>query len=94
MVKYVYYRDGLTPGYVVREKIEEDRLTAEAWDYKRKKWVPDAAAWETIDDQRNNWKLDEDLVDSYIQSIVERFPEYKDWEVKDGSKGAVRKRKG
>lgn len=74
MKKIVYFRDGLIPDYVVREVIDGDTVIAEAWDYKNKKWVPDADAWETIEDGKGNWSLDPEYVDDYIQKMIERFP--------------------
>ena len=91
-MKYAYFRDGTAPGYIVREVIDGDDLTAEAWDYYNEKWVPDAAAWETIDDQRGNWSLDEDYVDEYIQKMIERFPDLKEWSITPNPEGAKRKK--
>ena len=74
MKKYAYYRDGLLPNYVCRLVIDGDEMLAESWDYKGKKWVPDADAWETIQDQRGNWSLDEDYVEEYIEKMLDSFP--------------------
>ena len=74
MKKVAYFRDGLCPQLVVRETVENGVATVEHWDYKDKKWVPDADAWETVDDQRGNWRLDAESVNDYIDEMMQRFP--------------------
>ena len=91
MKKVAYYRDGLIPDYVVRVVIDGGEAVAEAWDYKNKKWVPDAKAWETIDDGKGNWDLDKEYVPEYIKKMVERFPYLVDHELKTEPEGAKRK---
>ncbi len=91
MKKYAYFRDGLLPDYVVRVVIDGDEAIAEAWDYKNKKWVPDADAWETIDDGVGNWSLDADYVEEYIKKMVERFPYIVKRDLITKSEGAKRK---
>lgn len=91
MKKFAYYRDGTLPEYVVRVTIDGDSCVAEAWDYKNKKWVPDADAWDTIEDQRGNWALDEDYYEEYIQKMIDRFPKTAEWSVKPKPEGATRK---
>jgi len=89
--KYAYFRDGLLPDYVVRETIDGDVAIAEAWDYKNKKWVPDADAWETIEDGKGNWSLDAEYVEEYIQKMIERFPNLCGFDLKTKPEGSKRK---
>ena len=91
MKKYAYFRDGLLPDYIVRETIDGKEAIAEAWDYKNKRWVPDADAWETIEDGQGNWSLDADYVDEYIRKMIERFPDVEERELKAKEDGAKRK---
>lgn len=91
MKKVAYFRDGLVPEFVVRETVEDGKAVAEIWDYKAKKWVPDADAWETIEDQRGNWSLDADAVEGYIQRMLERFPEIAEKNLEVKAEGAERK---
>ena len=73
--KYAYYRDGLVPDLVVRRTYADGEELAEFWDYKDKKWVPSAGAWNTVDDERGNWRLPEEDVEGYIERMIERFPD-------------------
>ena len=73
-VKSVYYRDGLCPQIVVRHSFGDGEAVAEVWDYKDKKWVPDAGAWDTIHDSRGNWRLPEENVEGYIEKMIEMYP--------------------
>lgn len=91
-MKYAYYRDGLLPDYVVRLTIDGDDRTAESWDYKKQKWVLDADAWDTIEDQIGNWALDEDYVEEYIQKMIKRFPYVVEHERMEKPEGAKRKK--
>ena len=92
MKKYAYYRDGLLPSLVVREVVDDNERVAEKWDYKSKKWRPHGPAWETIDDQRGNWDLDEEYVEEYIQKMLDRNPKLKEIDAVFEENGAVRKK--
>lgn len=92
MKKYVYYHDGLIKHYVVRETITDDYLLAEAWDYKTMKWIPDANAWETIDDNYTNWGIPEDNVKGYIQRMLREYPECANHGLRAVTDGAKRRR--
>ena len=93
MKKYVYYRDGLLPSLVVREVIDDDKRVAEKWDYKERKWRPHGPAWETIDDQRGNWDLDDDYVEEYISKMLDRNPKLAEKEAVFVEAGSVRRAK-
>ena len=92
MKKYGFYRDGLCPQLLARVTVDGDELLAEYWDYKDEKWVPDAGAWETIDDERGNWAVPSDGVQDYIESMLERFPWLKECNIQAEPEGAKRKK--
>ena len=71
---YQYFRDGDCPQILVRHTYGDGEGLAESWDYKDKKWVPDAKAWEIIEDSRNKWALPEEDIPDYIERMLERFP--------------------
>lgn len=74
-VKYAYFRADAPHDWVVRETIGDDYLLAETWDYKTKRWVPDADAWEVIRDDEGNWGLtDKDDAERYIRRMIEEHP--------------------
>ncbi len=91
MKKRAYYRDGLCPQIVVRMTYGDGEALAEIWDYKDKKWVPNANAWETIDDSIGNWRLPEEDVEDYIERMIERFPWLTECNSKVVKEGSVRK---
>lgn len=91
MKKVAYFRDGLMPELVVRETVDGDKAIAEVWDYKDKRWVPDADAWETIENNKDSWALDAEYVENYIQKMLERFPGIAEQNLKVNTEGAERK---
>lgn len=94
MAKYGYYKDGLVASIIARLTVNDDEMVAELWDYSKEKWVPTGLAWETIDDDRNNWNLgNEDGAKRAIADALEWLPDLPSTsKIQSDYAGAVRKK--
>ncbi|MBQ4196335.1 MAG: hypothetical protein II659_00610 [Bacteroidales bacterium] len=85
-----YYRDGTCPQLVVRRTFGDGEGLVEFWDYKDKKWVPNADAWDVVDDAQGNWRLPEEDVEGYIERMMQRFPKLAESNIVPKPEGAKR----